>query len=288
MAGVSWPGRSYRLHQSRSTNLLSGLSQRHSYCRGHDAVSSGGGRPPAWLDVVADVAAGVAASGSVDGGDWTAAAAGRDFTGVAAGGELTGIEADGADSGVLARDCGCRWSRGWNLGRSSRSRSGSFSIRGPRVGSTKAARVILPGGEIRQFREAVKAAELMLEHPAYFLVNSRSLNMGRRFSALSADEDLEFGNVYIMFPMKRVNSVITAADMAVLLMAANSAAKRISGSANVKVSPDVAAATAGESPENDVSPSDAFAGLEFRHRLSSCRSKKPVLETIVEEPIRVR
>nr|GMD70380.1 uncharacterized protein LOC109157229 [Ipomoea batatas] len=164
----------------------------------------------------------------------------------------------------------------------------SCSIRGPRVGSTKAARVILPGGEIRQFREAVKAAELMLEHPAYFLVNSRSLNMGRRFSALSADEDLEFGNVYIMFPMKRVNSVITAADMAVLLMAANSAAKRISGSANVKVSPDVAAATAGESPENDVSPSDAFAGLEFTHRLSSCRSKKPVLETIVEEPIRVR
>nr|GMD47205.1 hypothetical protein Iba_chr10eCG10670 [Ipomoea batatas] len=94
MAGVSWPGRSYRLHQSRSTNLLSGLSQRHCYCRGHDAVSSGGGRPPAWLGVVADVAAG------------------RDFTGVAAGGELTGIEADGADSGVLARDCGCRWSRG--------------------------------------------------------------------------------------------------------------------------------------------------------------------------------
>lgn len=164
------------------------------------------------------------------------------------------------------------------------------------MGSTKAARVILPGGEIRQFREPVKAAELMLEHPAYFLVNSRSLNMGRRFSALSADEDLEFGNVYIMFPMKRVNSMITAADMAVLLMAANSAAKRISGSGNVKVSPDVAAAVAagegaGELPENEVSRSDAadgFAGLEFRHRLSSCRSKKPLLETIVEEPIRVR
>nr|GMC98745.1 hypothetical protein Iba_chr05dCG19080 [Ipomoea batatas] len=55
MAVVSWPGRSYRLNQSRSTNLLSGLSQRHCYCRGHDAVSSGGGRPPAWLGVVADV-----------------------------------------------------------------------------------------------------------------------------------------------------------------------------------------------------------------------------------------
>ncbi|XP_019160675.1 PREDICTED: uncharacterized protein LOC109157229 [Ipomoea nil] len=168
----------------------------------------------------------------------------------------------------------------------------SCSIRGPRVGTTKAARVVLPGGEIRQFREPVKAAELMLEHPAYFLVNSRSLNMGRRFAALSADEDLEFGNVYIMFPMKRVNSVVTAADMAVLLMAANSAPKRISGSGNVKVSPDVAASTAGEgageSPESEVSRSDAFAGLEFTHRLSSCRSKKPLLETIVEEPIRVR
>ncbi|MCD9643587.1 hypothetical protein HAX54_031189 [Datura stramonium] len=115
----------------------------------------------------------------------------------------------------------------------------------PTIRNSKAARVVLPGGEIRQFREPVKAAEIMMENPSNFLVDSSSLSIGRRFSPLSADEDLEFGNVYIMFPMKRVNSVVTAADMTLLLLAANSAAKRISGG-NVKISPEVSPA-----PENN-------------------------------------
>ncbi|GJX56647.1 ribonuclease H-like domain-containing protein [Tanacetum coccineum] len=56
----------------------------------------------------------------------------------------------------------------------------------------------------------------------------------QRFTPLSADENLEPGQVYIMFPMRRVNSMITPADMAVFWMSANNAPKRISG----KISPD--------------------------------------------------
>src|SRR2546430_1670487 len=96
----------------------------------------------------------------------------------------------------------------------------SCTLASPLIKNSKAARVILPAGEVRQFREPIKAAELMLECPNFFLVNSQSLHIGRRFSALAADEEVEFGNVYIMFPMKRLNSVVTAADMAVLFMAA--------------------------------------------------------------------
>ncbi|XP_059309758.1 uncharacterized protein LOC132060873 [Lycium ferocissimum] len=154
----------------------------------------------------------------------------------------------------------------------------------PTIKNSKAARVVLPCGQIRQFREHVKAAEIMLENPNYFLVNSSSLNIGRRFSALSADEDLEFGNVYIMFPMKRVNSVVTASDMTMLLLAANSAPKRISNG-NVKISPESTPESTPESmpestPENEVFP----VGQEMKYRLS-CRSKKPSLETIMEEPV---
>ncbi|CAK9170509.1 unnamed protein product [Ilex paraguariensis] len=165
----------------------------------------------------------------------------------------------------------------------------------PIMKSSMAARVVVPGGEIRHIREPVKAAELMLDCPSFFLVNSRSLNIGKRFSALSADEDLEFGNVYIMFPMKRVNAVVTAADMAVLFMAINSPAKRISG-VKVGVLPEataVAAERRDSSPESDVvgrsglnlSDVEGFPAPEFRHRLSMCRSKKPLLETITEEPV---
>lgn len=158
--------------------------------------------------------------------------------------------------------------------------------------TSKAARVIFPGGEIRQFRHPVKAAELMLESPNFFLVNSKSLNIGKRFSALSADEDLEFGNIYIMFPMRRLNSVVTGGDMAVLFMAANSAAKRISGGNNkVGVLPELAPAVtsdAGGSSRLNLDEVEGLSTLEFKYRLSVSRSRKPSLDTITEEPISSR
>lgn len=165
--------------------------------------------------------------------------------------------------------------------------------------STRPARVILPGGEIRQFREQVKAAELMMDCPNSFLVNSKCLNIGKRFSALSADEDLEFGNVYIVFSMKRVNSIVTAADMAMVLMAANSAARRISsgsGGGRTKVKPEmvveevgssdeVVVAGGGEQPRLNSDEIEGFQVPEYRYRLAACRSRKPLLDTITEEPV---
>lgn len=124
----------------------------------------------------------------------------------------------------------------------------------------------------------------MLESPNYFVANSLSINIGRRFSALSADEDLEFGNLYVMLPMRRVNSVVTAADVAVFLMAANSAPKRISGGGSpVKVSPE-------EQDDEIGRPRLTLEELapELKYRVSSCRSKPPGLDTIAEEPASVR
>ncbi|KAG2700795.1 hypothetical protein I3843_06G013400 [Carya illinoinensis] len=179
----------------------------------------------------------------------------------------------------------------------------SCTLATPLIKNKRAARVIFPGGEVRQCREPVKAAELMFECPNFFLVNSQSLHIGRRFSALSADEELELGNVYVTFPMRRVNSIITAADMAIVFMAANSAAKRISGG-KVRILPESgtsgkqeeassyeAAAAAVE--ESEVRGSrlsledgiEGLSGLEMKYRLSVCRSRKPVLETIKEEQI---
>ncbi|KAI3516688.1 hypothetical protein L1887_15647 [Cichorium endivia] len=154
----------------------------------------------------------------------------------------------------------------------------------PRMNTNKAARVIFPTGEIRQYQDSVKAAEIMLECPNFFLVNSRSLNINRRFSPLSADEDLESGNVYIMFPMRRVNSMVTPADMAVFWMSANSAPKRISG----KISPEsIVGGDATVMMNNEAEqPRLVVEVSEFSHRLAVCRSKKPFLDTIKEEPIR--
>ncbi|XP_042018882.1 uncharacterized protein LOC121766678 [Salvia splendens] len=155
----------------------------------------------------------------------------------------------------------------------------------PKLRSPKSARVILPSGEVRQFRNSVKAAELMLEAPNFFVVNSKSLAINRRFSPLAADEDLEFGNLYVMFPIRRSSSVVTAADVAVFLMAASSAPKRIAGG---RISPEAAAA---EAIETASSAADSSSGLNleavapgYQYRLSVCRSKRPGLDTILEEP----
>ncbi|XP_047961953.1 uncharacterized protein LOC125206772 [Salvia hispanica] len=150
----------------------------------------------------------------------------------------------------------------------------------PKLRSPKSARVILPSGEVRQFRNPVKAADLMLEAPNFFLVNSKSLAINRRFSPLAADEDLEFGNLYVMFPIRRSSSVVTAADVAVFLMAASSAPKRIAGG---RISPE-AEAEAIETASSSGLDLEAVAP-GYQYRLSVCRSKRPGLDTILEEPV---
>ncbi|XP_057491054.1 uncharacterized protein LOC130776848 [Actinidia eriantha] len=162
----------------------------------------------------------------------------------------------------------------------------SCALASPASKHSKSIKIISQTGEIKKFQQPLKAAELMLEAPNSFLVNSRSLQIGRRFSALNADEDLEMANVYVMFPMKRVRSVVTAADMGVLFLAANSATRRAAGG-GVRVFPepqrDEAAAAA--APRLSLEDVEEFSTPEFKHRLSMCRSKKPLLETIAEEPI---
>ncbi|XVF20688.1 hypothetical protein REPUB_Repub12eG0023600 [Reevesia pubescens] len=173
----------------------------------------------------------------------------------------------------------------------------SCTLSTPLGKSSKSIKVILPSGEIKQFNESIKAAELMLETPNFFLVNSQSLKLGRRFSPLNADEDLEFSNVYVMFPMKRVNSMVTAGDMGALFLAANSAARKGFGG-KLRILPEAAEeATLRDALENEekkVMPKlklddiEEFSTPEFRHRLSMSRSKKPLLETIAEEPVCAR
>ncbi|RYR57896.1 hypothetical protein Ahy_A05g023575 isoform B [Arachis hypogaea] len=151
----------------------------------------------------------------------------------------------------------------------------SCTLAGPGSKNSRGIKVIFPSGEIQQFQEPIKAAELMLEMPSFFVVNTRSLQIGRRFSALNADEELEFSNVYVMIPMKKLNSAVSAADMGALLITANAAAKRASGGR--KESPS--------QPKLNLDDIEEYSSPEVMHRLSLCRSKKPLLETIAEEPV---
>lgn len=125
----------------------------------------------------------------------------------------------------------------------------------------------------------------MLECPSFFVVNSRSLHIGRRFSALNADEDLEYGDIYMMFPMKRLNSLVTPADLTVLFMSVKSAANKRISNGNTRVLPE-SGSIPGEAAETLAA--ESFELSEFRYRLSVSKSRKPVLESIQEEPVWLR
>ncbi|KAL8193745.1 hypothetical protein R6Q57_026437 [Mikania cordata] len=143
---------------------------------------------------------------------------------------------------------------------------------------SNATKVIYPNGEIHKLQQPLKAAELMMESPNTFLVNSKSLRIGARFSALNADEDLEIASVYVMFPMNRLNSVVTTADLASLFLAAKSGSSKIG---SVRILPE----NAPTPPRLSLEETEELSTPEFKKMISMCRSKKPLLETIAEEPV---
>ncbi|KAL8137430.1 hypothetical protein V2J09_003431 [Rumex salicifolius] len=134
---------------------------------------------------------------------------------------------------------------------------------GNHASNAKVGKIILPRGEVRSFNEPLNVAEVMLETPNFFVADTRSLQIGRRLSALKADADLCIGGVYVLLPMKRLNSVISAADLL-------QAAKKKKNKSKATVVPEVKFAATVEE-------------LGISNRRPMCRSKKPALETIVEE-----
>lgn len=163
----------------------------------------------------------------------------------------------------------------------------SCTLAGPPGGHARSVKVILPGGRVQRIDGPANAAELMLDAPGHFLVDSRSMHVGRRFAPLAADEDLEMGHVYAMFPMKRANAVVAAADMAVLLMAAQKEVRRELGH-GVRVLPEMAERSVPKPDLESMTEASEPAAVEigeFKYRLSMCRSRRPTLETIAEEGI---
>ncbi|KZV46566.1 hypothetical protein F511_40659 [Dorcoceras hygrometricum] len=153
-----------------------------------------------------------------------------------------------------------------------------------------AVTVIFPGCDVRRFDEPTKAAELMFDMPNFFLVNAKSLQIGERLTALNADQDLEMRNVYVFFPMKRLSSVVKTEDMGQLLLTASKENKRVHFG-SVKVSPECDRSNDKDcsSPKLNLDDFEEYSMPEyFRHRMSMCRSKKPMLETIVEEHFSLR
>ncbi|KAJ6707453.1 DUF4228 DOMAIN PROTEIN [Salix viminalis] len=107
-------------------------------------------------------------------------------------------------------------------------------------------------------------------------------------------DELGKANVYAMFPMHKKNYVVTAGDMGALFVTANSVLKRASSKGNIiRVLPEYTTEISQNMERNDVdaAPRLSLEEIEelsspyFIHRMSISRSKKPLLETIIEEEL---
>ncbi|KAH9327890.1 hypothetical protein KI387_044382, partial [Taxus chinensis] len=56
-------------------------------------------------------------------------------------------------------------------------------------------------------------AEVMLDYPNQFVCKLSSVQAGHRVAALTAEEELERGNVYALLPMHKLRSVLSDSDM---------------------------------------------------------------------------
>ncbi|KAH9314755.1 hypothetical protein KI387_023382, partial [Taxus chinensis] len=91
------------------------------------------------------------------------------------------------------------------------------------------AKIIFFDGGLKEFSKPIKAEEIIVQNPGYFLCHWDSLHIGKFMAAVNSKEDLELGELYFVLPLSKLQYVLSASDMAAMVFKANSAIKQIIG-----------------------------------------------------------
>ncbi|KAJ8899086.1 hypothetical protein K2173_010239 [Erythroxylum novogranatense] len=151
----------------------------------------------------------------------------------------------------------------------------------PIYSGTRTAKLMDTEGRLRRVKLPIKAAELMLQDPGNLISPANELLRVTRVIAMRAEDDLRPGQLYLLFPLSRVRSKVSGAEMELIVSASE---KRSSNKQKgAKVLPVVSVDKAQEGDSSDVEDVvGANAGF-LGHRTGNCRRWTPVLETISEE-----
>ncbi|XP_009759929.1 uncharacterized protein LOC107828775 [Nicotiana tabacum] len=89
--------------------------------------------------------------------------------------------------------------------------------------SIATAKLILQDGRLQEFPYPVKASFLLQRDPTIFICNSDEMEFGDVVSAISADEELQPGQLYFALPLSNLKRRLKAEEMAALAVKASSA-----------------------------------------------------------------
>lgn len=95
--------------------------------------------------------------------------------------------------------------------------------------SIATAKLILQDGRLQEFPYPVKASYLLQKDPSMFICNSDEMDFGDVVSAISADEELQPGQLYFALPLSNLKRRLKAEEMAALAVKASSALNNCGG-----------------------------------------------------------
>ncbi|KAF2544197.1 hypothetical protein F2Q68_00028714 [Brassica cretica] len=119
------------------------------------------------------------------------------------------------------------------------------------------AKLILQDGRMMEFTKPVKVGYVLLKNPMGFICNSDDMEFDEALSAISADEELQLGQIYFALPLRYLRQPLQAEEMAALASKANSALMRSGGGGG-----------GGSCRRRRVDP--IVAGDKYRVRVASC------------------
>ncbi|CAN6803092.1 unnamed protein product [Brassica oleracea] len=92
------------------------------------------------------------------------------------------------------------------------------------------AKLILQDGRMMEFTTPVKVGYVLQKNPMFFICNSDDMDFDDVVSAISADEELQLGQLYFALPLSSLHQSLKAEEMAALAVKASSALMRSGGS----------------------------------------------------------
>ncbi|KAJ0240790.1 hypothetical protein HA466_0223690 [Hirschfeldia incana] len=91
------------------------------------------------------------------------------------------------------------------------------------------AKLILQDGRMVEFTSPVKIGYVLQKYPMCFICNSDDMDFDDAVSAISADEELQLGQIYFALPLRWLREPLRADEMAALAVKASSALMQSGG-----------------------------------------------------------
>ncbi|CAG7898819.1 unnamed protein product [Brassica rapa] len=91
------------------------------------------------------------------------------------------------------------------------------------------AKLILQDGKMMEFANPVKVGYVLQKYPMCFICNSDDMDFDDAVSAISAEEELQLGQIYFALPLRWLREPLKAEEMAALAVKASSALMRSGG-----------------------------------------------------------